>query len=215
MREKKVFLAILCGLALAAPAGAESSVGFLGGVNLATFHETPAEKGLFSTRSFLEAGGVVDVGLGRRLSLRFEPMFRVKGSDVTFALFGPAPSTPTGSLRLSYLELPVLLSLSLGSGAVRPYLLAGPTLGYLTSAKAKDNASGTETDALDAFNRTDLGVSLGGGLSAPVGRARVFVEGRYNLGLKNILKESKDTEGATLKTRGVAVAAGVTFRLGH
>jgi hypothetical protein len=208
-------MVVLWGLALAAPVTAETRIGIVGGVNFATLHETPAEEGLFSARSLFEAGAVVDLGLGGRFSLRLEPMFLVKGSDVSFALSGPPPSTPNGAFRLSYVELPVLLSVSLGSGSFRPYLLAGPTVGYLTSAKAQRLATGEEMDTLDLFKRTDIGASFGGGFSVPVGGARVFVEGRYSLGLKNILKDTPDTAGSTLKTRGVQVAAGVTFHLGH
>lgn len=88
-------------------------------------------------------------------------------------------------------------------------------MGYLTSAKAEDLATGETRDELSTFNRADLGVSFGGGFSVPLGGALVFVEGRYSLGLKNILKNTADTEGVTLKTRGVQVVAGVTFHLGH
>jgi hypothetical protein len=215
VRAKTGSLVVLCGSVLAAPVAAETHIGVLGGVNFATLHETPAEAGLFSTRSLFEVGAVVDVGLGGRLSLRLEPMFLVKGSDISFDLFGPTPAEPNGAFRLSYVELPVLLSVSLSTGGVRPYLLAGPTIGYLTGAKAEAFASGKTQDVLSTFNRTDLGVSFGGGFSVPLGGALVFVEGRYSLGLKNILKDTTDTQGGTLKTRGVQVAAGVTFRLGH
>ena len=215
MLAKKGVLGFLCGLILVTPVAAETRIGVLGGINLATLHETPAEEGLFSNRTLFEAGAVADVGLGGSFSLRFEPAYLVKGSDVTFALFGPQPSAPNGGLRLSYVELPVLLRLSLGAGSVRPYLLAGPTVGYLVSAKSQDFSTGEEMDVLETFNRIDAGVSFGGGFSVPAGRTLVFFEGRYSLGLKNILKDSEDTAGGTLKSRGVQIAAGVTFRLGH
>ncbi len=99
MIAKNSLLGLLCGLVLVAPVAAENRIGILGGVNLATFHETPAEEGLLSTRTLFEAGAVADVGLGGNLSIRFEPMFLVKGSDVSFALFGPPPSAPNGGLR--------------------------------------------------------------------------------------------------------------------
>ena len=209
MRASRFLLAVIGGLALAAPVGAESSIGVVGGVNLATFHETPAEEGVtFATRSLFEAGAVVDIGLGRRLSLRLEPMFLAKGSNINLDFFG---KTDTASLRLSYVELPVLLSLSLGSGSVRPYVLAGPTVGYLTGAKATDQTE-NDKDVLSMFVRTDLGVSFGGGLRFPADKAQVFVEVRYSLGLKNVAKDSGDV---IVKNRGVQVAAGVTFPFGR
>ena len=215
MKAKQGLLAVLCGFVVGVPVAAETRIGELGGVNLATLHLTPGEEGFFSTRTLPAVGGVADVSLGRRLSLRFEPMWMVKGSDVTFELFGPQPSSPNAGFWLSYVELPVLLRLSFGAGSVRPYLLAGPTVGYLISAKSERYEAGEEEDALDLFDRTDVGVSGGGGLSVPAGVALFFVEGRYSLGLKNIFKGSVASAGETLKTRGVLIAVGVTFRLGH
>lgn len=215
MKAKKGLLAVLCGFVMGVPVAAETRIGAVGGVNLATLHLTPGEEGFLSARTLPAVGGVVDVSLGRRLSLRFEPMWMVKGSDVSFELFGPQPSSPNGGLWLSYVELPVLLRLSFGAGSVRPYLLAGPTVGYLLSAKSEQYETGEEEDTLDVFDRTDLGISAGGGLSVPAGVALFFVEGRYSLGLKNIAKDSVDSAGETLKTRGVYIAVGVTFRLGH
>jgi hypothetical protein len=128
-------------------------------------------------------------------------------------LFG---ETSTGSQRLSYVELPVLLSLSLGKANVRPYVLAGPTLGYLTSATATGDSNGKQTDILDQYNRAAVGVSFGGGVRIPAGRVRVFVEGCYNLGLNNIIKNtSGEPAGFALKHRGVQIVAGVTFPIGR
>jgi hypothetical protein len=200
-------------LALTAPVNAETTIGAFGGVNLATLHEAPSEQGLaFSTKGLPEAGAVVDVTLGRRLSLRLEPMFLQKGSGISVNLFG-TPSTAT--LRLSYLELPALLSLTLGAGPVRPYVMAGPTVGYLMSAKGTNDATGKETDVLKQYKRTDFGVSFGGGVRVPAGGAVVFVEGRYSMGLTNLPKDTGSAPGLTLKNRGVQVGLGVSFRLGH
>lgn len=207
MQRSSAVLAGVFALALASNAIAESEIGFLGGLNRATFHETPSEPGLdFATRNLFEAGGVLNLGLGGRFSLRIEPMFCTKGSKVTIDIFG----AETGTVRLSYLELPVLLNVSLSSGAVRPYIIAGPTLGYLTSATGTDS-TGSKTDIKNNFKRTDPGISFGGGVRMP-GRPSFFVEARYTLGLANI---AKDSEGISLKNRGLQLAAGLTFPLGR
>jgi hypothetical protein len=207
VQRSSAVLAGVFALALASNAIAGSEIGFLGGLNRATFHETPQESGLdFATRNLFLAGGVLNLGLGGRFSLRIEPMFCTKGSTVTIDIFG----AETATVRLSYLELPVLLNVSLSSGAVRPYLIAGPTLGYLTSATGTDS-TGSKTDIKKNFKKADPGISFGGGLRMR-GRPSFFVEARYTLGLANI---AKDSQGFSLKNRGLQLAAGLTFPLGR
>lgn len=210
MKAEKVLWALVCGLALAAPLGAETHIGVLAGVSLAKLSLTPAEPGgEFSTRAGLAAGAVVDVGLGKSVSLRIEPIYIEKGSNVRIDIFGPS----TGDLKLSYVEVPLLVKFSLGSGGARPYLLAGPTASYLLRAKGFSDESGETTDILDVFKRADVGVSFGAGVRMPAGHAAVFVEGRYTLGLKDIQKDKAESD-PTLKNRSVAIAVGVTFPLG-
>lgn len=215
MRSKTAsgLLAALGALALAAPLRAETRVGVLGGPSFATLHVHPEESGTdFSRHAFFGAGAVVDVGLGSGpLSLCFEPMFLVKGSDFSIApddfLF---ENGLAGSFRLSYLELPVFLKFTSRGGGVRPYAMVGLSGGYLIGARAR--AMGMDVDAKDSFKRGDFGIGLGAGLLVPIDRASFFVEGRYTAGLVNVAKGS---EPSTLKNRGIQVMAGLSFPLGH
>jgi hypothetical protein len=198
-------------LTLATSVSAETRVGLQGGVNLASIRVTPAESGFtFSTLTRPGVGGLVDVGLDDRLSVRLEPMFLGKGSRFRIepdALFGN--QEVTGRFRLSYLELPVFLRLSAG-GRLHPYVMAGPTVGYLLKAKARGKAGDEETDqdVKDDFKKLDFGLGLGGGVRVPVGGASLFVEGRYVLGLWNV---TNDTYNSKLRTKGYQVGAGLTF----
>ena len=68
-------------------------------------------------------GAVVEVDLSRRVSLACTPMLLQKGT--AFRGWGSASDT-TGSVDMTYLELPLLARYSFGSTGLRPYLTAGP-----------------------------------------------------------------------------------------
>jgi hypothetical protein len=96
-------------------------------------------------------------------------------------------------------ELPVLMSLSVGTSSARPYFLAGPAVSYMTNAEV-------------GANRTDVGIIFGGGGNVPAGGALLFAEVRYSRGFRSMLQ---NLPGFGLKNVGVHLAAGVTFGLAH
>jgi hypothetical protein len=198
-------------LTLATAASAETRIGLLGGVNVAGLRLTPAESGLsFSALTRPTAGVVVDVSLNDRLSLLLEPMFLGKGSRFRIEPDGFLfKESVAGSYRLSYLELPVLFRVS-GRGKVQPYVTAGPTVGYLLGARIRGQSESMEVEKDDKedFKKLDLGLDLGAGVRFPAGRASLFVEGRYVLGLWNV---AQDTYDSKLRTKGIQAAVGLTF----
>jgi hypothetical protein len=191
-------------------------VGPFAGVNLGDFH--PGESGVtYSTRPFLAVGAAIDVGFGDAVFLRVEPMFVGKGSDFAVAADGFLFSEGfSGSLDLDYLELPLFLVVAKRGTGLRPYVMAGPTFGYLLSAdaRARGEQSGLSQSAevTDSFKRGDLGIALGVGLQFPAGPASVFVEARYVQGLWDPAKDSY--EDPRPRNRGLLASAGVTFRVG-
>jgi hypothetical protein len=224
--KKKTSSGLLAALALAlsAPARAEVGIGVLGGSSFASLSQHPAEAGLgFDRHPFFGAGAVADVRLGRRLSLRLEPMFLVKGSGFSIEpdlfLF---QSRVTARFRLSYLELPLLLRFSSGSGRIRPYVMAGPSYGRLVRARVQGTdtkGKAVDEDVMKEFKRSDLGLGFGAGLVIPAGRSSTFVQGRYTLGLLNIAREQEgggeQEAGTRLENRTIQVMVGVTFPLGR
>ncbi len=203
-------VAVLLCAASAAPANAETRVGIQAGASFSTFQTSPQEEGVdFGTRTGLVAGTVVDLGLGRRLTLRLEPAYAQRGSELVIRLFG---EESRGKLKLEYVELPVLLRVGLGGGRIQPYLIGGPTVAYRLSAKTQTGAE--SEDVSEFFQRWDFGIAAGGGLEFPAGSARVFLEGRYNFGLTNTTA-GEDAADFSAKNRGPQAVAGVTFAVGH
>jgi len=112
-------------------------------------------------------------------------------------------------LKYSYLEIPLLLRYSFRQNeTIQPYVLAGPTLGFLMGAKVAFKDGATYDD--DETKGLDFGVSLGGGVSIPKGNKTFFGELRYGLGLANI---NSDADESKVRNRGVILVAGVTIPL--
>ncbi len=135
------------------------------------------------------------------------------GYDLTVSFQGQS-RTASGSLNLSYLDIPLLARFQLPVGAgVSPHLFAGPTLGVNLSAESEteglQDGSSQTTDVSDEVSGTDVGLEVGGGLGVPLGVGTLTVDLRYGLGFTNIL----DTEESdlSLSNRALMVTAGLTF----
>jgi opacity protein-like surface antigen len=110
------------------------------------------------------------------------------------------------------IDAPVLGKMRLRKEGFSPYLLAGPRIGLLTSAKVtRTSASSVNTDDLKEDTRgVDFGFIGGAGIELPLGKARrskLFVEGQYDLGLVGQWKDD-DTPN---KARAFLVKLGVAF----
>lgn len=213
MRTIGLPLAALALVLVTVPAHAEVGVGILGGVNIATLESNDEEFGdAMESKRFAVGGIVLDFPLSEAVSLRLEPMYMPKGTTATLEVEG---FNFESTLRLPYVELPILLKVSRTTGAVRPYLVIGPSIGYRTGATATDVLTGEEEDVEDAddIETWDYGVAAGGGLSYAVGRATIFAEGRYTLGLADLDKQPD--AGETLKNRGVQILARFTVPVGR
>ena len=109
-------------------------------------------------------------------------------------------------------------------------ITAGPSIGlFLDAADAvlrrPDGVFKADMDAV--IERFDVGLALGSGVSYPVGRATLFAQGRYTLGLANInqggpvtirddvndISLELELDPTDTKTRGFQMMAGVMFRI--
>ena len=121
---------------------------------------------------------------------------------------------------LSYLEIPILAKVSFGSGDVKPYLFAGPSIGIqLSATRTYDNVSSTSMSDDTDYNKIDLAVLVGGGVSYKLaGGPSLFLAAGYAIGLINIAKNNAYNTSAsgaseTVKTSDIRLAAGILFPL--
>ena len=201
-------------LLLASDAGAEHRIGALAGASFASLAQTPRVGGTeIENRLGFLVGGVVDFSLGERFGVRLEPMYIEKGADLVIAS-EEGPGRAAAETVLGYIEVPALLRATVTSGRVQLYGLAGGALAFRTSAKGR---TGSDIDAdLDRlFETWDVALALGGGVGFDAGGARIFVEGRYSWGLRNLNPFGDDAEVSSSKNRGAQILAGVSFGLGR
>lgn len=129
--------------------------------------------------------------------------FGVMG-EVLYAKKGAKGSTSVQTLNSYYLEIPILMRINIGSsnkntGAI-VYAIGGPAFDVLLKS---------DLDGLDVkskYESLDLGIIGGAGVEI----SRFLIEGRYNWGLRNVLKSAGGTS-SEVKTRSFAVLAGLRF----
>ena len=219
-------LIFLLVLALATAAGAQVRVGALGGLNLSDFRvpeDNPfdADPDDFLRNTVYGAGAFVETPLVGAVSLRAQLLFLKTSCDYREQL------DQVYTYNLSYLELPLLFKVSLGR-MLRPYFLAGPSVGYAVAAEA-DLRQGVVTGTADVSHITkklDFSLCFGAGLGFDIGRVTLFVEGLYVRGLRNVNKGGSiemDLEGflvdqevdpLDVKPFGTHLMAGVSLPLG-
>lgn len=191
-------------LIAASPLQAQLSIGGFLNINNTNFSVDPVPNSAeYSSRFGFGIGGVLDRPLTGQFSLYAEPMYMQKGGNVDI-------SGENTTLKMSYFELPIMVKYHFQtSETLVPYAMAGPSLGYLLSAKA-DSENGGEEDIKDQFNNADFGLGFGGGVSIPKGDFALFAEARYLLGLANINAED---DVITVKNRGLQILFGATVPL--
>ena len=192
----------------AAPASAQSAApimpkyrfGISAGANLASMTEsedTDSRKGLI-------IGGHMSVRLNNAFSFQPELYYSQKGLSASDA------GTDI-TLKNDYIEIPLLARWSAPtSGSVRPFLLAGPSVGVNMSCEVEGEQDGqSATVDCEEFggevNTLDLGGLLGGGLEFPVGTRAMSVGARYTFGMSEVIKDSDS------KNRALTFLVGFSF----
>ena len=202
---RAAYLAALFTLSFASPLFAQfPGLGVKGGVNLATQKtsgEDAGDDGLKSFPAFV-AGAFTTYRLASWLDVQPELLYSVKGSRVEENGF-------TATVLIDYLEIPLLARVSRhGDGRMGFYAAGGPYAAFQMRARTRTKFSGTteEIDIGDQVERTDFGLSIGGGVE--LGHHLVF-DGRYVYGLKDVDKDRSDSIKVT--NRAISITAGFRF----
>ena len=194
------------------PASAQNQIGVIGGLNRANLRSDHSKAiGInYGAIAGFGIGGVLVFGLKENISLHFEPMYLQKGTAYDDL---EVPDTKL-TIKSFYFEVPVLVKLTLGTGTTRPYLLVGPSIGFLLSSKLKIEGTNEDRDLKDNFKNNDFSLTFGGGVSFPTGNNSFFLEGNYNHGFTNIANNEGRFRGIEIKTKGIQIKTGFVFRFG-
>lgn len=140
---------------------------------------------------------------------KYEDVYRngneVSGEDRVFK----------SEIALDYVVVNPMFRVTPNTNGPRPYLMAGPEFGFLTSAEwTYDNDFGTTTeDAKDDLKSMDFGINMGAGLEVPThGTTSFFLEGRYSMGMTDINdRPEEEEESGSIKNRSLFGFAGIRF----
>ena len=167
--------------------------GITAGVNLSTIGGDSISGAKNKTGFFV--GGTVIVPMGSGFSFNPELTYSLKGAKFS-------DQGTNGSFKLNYLELPILLRYDFAvAGTTRPFLLAGPALGFQTSCKisGEDQSTTVTFGCKDFFDQLgapidvkkfDTGAMFGGGVAFDVSGHTMSLGLRYNLGLNDVFSDT-------------------------
>ncbi len=174
------------------------------------------------------AGGYLVYAFSPNLAFQPEALVVSKGAkyegsgQVEVEDFGLVNVDWEQTLKLTYLEIPLLLRISPApTASTRPFFLVGPSVGFKLSAKMAVDVTASaqgqsdtqeEEEDLDGVKSLDLGATVGAGLDIAAGEAtRITLEARYTLGLTSIDDAEGDQDGVDVKNSTLMVMAGIGF----
>lgn len=174
--KKLLFLITLCTTIGSVASAQNTSFGLKAGMTAANMKESFEGLNLsYSTKIGFYAGTIAEIGIAENFAVQPELFFALMGAQLK-------DSGINAKLNLGYINLPVLLKYKSQGFSV----FAGPQIGYLVFAKAKNN--GKKEDVKDQFKSTDFSAVIGAGYTLTNGFG---FDARYQFGISNI---SKDTE---------------------
>jgi len=153
-----------------APAG-HVSLGIKGGVNVYNVHNDNDTK--YDSKAGFHFGLLGHIHFDSNFAIQPEIVYSAQGAK-----------NGDTKYNLDYLNVPVLFQYMFDNGF---RIQAGPQLGFLISAKSKNNND--NTDIKDYYKPIDFGASIGASYVFPPTGFGIDV--RYNLGLSNINKNSE------------------------
>ena len=193
-------LAVILGLVLLFAVGATAqdkmvSYGFKAGIDMANFTGDISNN---SMKVGFIGGGFVEYMVAPQIGIQLEVLYAMKGTK---------EDGGDGKLKFDYLEIPVLFKYIVPTqGNVSPFFFAGPQVGFLLSAKSDPGGE----DIKDAFESVDFGLAFGAGANIKMESFTLMFDGRYSLGLTNVVKDAPS--GFSWKTSNIAFTVGVGFK---
>ena len=246
---KKFFTLLFILFAFVSFSQAQVKLGPRGGLNLANVSEdlggtqsfdiegTPLEITLKqSNRTTFNFGGFVEYWFSPMIALQLNILYNQKG----FAFDGNLNETiieegipinvsadAEETAKLTYLSFPILAKVAFGESNIKPYLTAGPEIGFLLSGKdhAKATASAEaqgiqvgpytvdqEEDIKEFLESMEFALDFGGGVSYSFGNIGVFADFIYSLGITKVNKEELDNSN-DIKNQNIMINAGMFFAI--
>lgn len=206
MRIRSWLVAIMVTVAVGpTPRADAQEIAIKGGIAVSSFEidgSTPFENSVTATTF----GGHVRFKLGP-IPLQPEIHFVTRGASID----------DSESMRLEYMELPLLIVLPVRTGDLELFAVGGPMFAlearcrHIVESGGLKTTFGCDPPQIPAFRRRafDYGVVAGAGIGHRLGSGRLFVEGRQTWGLHNVYSGPEPTE---LRNRTFSVMLGYVMQ---
>jgi len=248
--SKNIFISLMVTLiviSFCSPGYSQARFGFRGGLSLANISQDMGGTTMIdfegnpivltmdqSSRTTFNIGGLVEFRINPLFSVQVNAIYNQKGTllegnyntevfeqGILISIKGSASE----SINLTYLSFPVLAKLEFGQSNIKPYIIAGPEIGFLLSATdaAESTAEGEalgqtvgpftveqEEDIKDSFESFELALNVGAGLLFSLGNVDLFVDAQYSFGLTKINAESI-SDGDDIKNQVIMIDVGLIF----
>ncbi|NIM57619.1 MAG: outer membrane beta-barrel protein [Candidatus Aminicenantes bacterium] len=138
-------------------------------------------------------GGGIELFSVPHISLEIEGLYFRKGSKRDEA-------GAEADYVLDVISVPALVKVKILPGP-SPYVMGGGEFSYILTHKLDD------VDVKDTTKSFDYGLIFGAGYEMSMPGASLYFEGRYHLGVANILKDP--APGVSIKTKSLVVIVGI------
>lgn len=202
-------------IAAPAMASAQSAFGVRAGMRSSDLETSQSTESIRS----LVIGGYYGFGISSRLAIQFEAVYGGRGGEGLRVGVNELDSeAEPATLKMSYIEVPVLLRTGFPGERFLPSFFFGPYAGFLLNCDLEmaggDSRSCDEDDSAPRFSprSTDFGLVLGAGLDMSLGESTVFVDARFTVGL---LPVQSGDDAFDARHSGLALSAGFAVPVGR
>ncbi len=190
-----------------APIAAQMSptFGVLGGITSSNVAVSGDDATLnFKSRTGFAAGLSMQFPLGSMLAFEGDVLYAQKGVKIT-------GGGNTGTIKLAYIEVPLLLRYNLSNGPTRPFILGGASVGFKAGCDVTLDTGdvSASSDCKTVFDGEQKGTDFGATVGAGVAFNRLSIQARYTLGLTESVDDNNDS--ITNKNRAIFLLAGISF----
>ena len=133
--------------------------------------------------------------------------------DGTYSVYGDSYQVDADmTFQLDYIDAALLLKYHVGTGNIKPYLIAGPGAGYLISSKMKvdvsiEGESESETEDMEPGSEYDVNLNIGAGIDIS---DLTRLELQYSSGFMSILDDDPQDD-IKYTNEGLCISIAVYF----
>jgi len=193
-------------MALPQPAAAGVQFGLKLGGNMAKVTGADAQdiEGTLKSKVGFTGGIFLAFHLGRVVTIQWEALYTMKGASFEYT---DLEDTYTEKLYGNYIEIPLLLKLTIPTPVIQPFIFAGPSVGFKLSEKIQVNGEDIPLEE-KLLKNNDYGAIFGAGLN--LGR-NFMLDVRYSLGLQKVIDTIEGETPVDVKNGVWSATIGIAF----